>query len=209
MKKNFIAFGLLICMMFSVMLTGCFGDDTYTADVEKESSDTLVSSKTSVIWTKGEFKDEFDNPTGEKYIKTTVNGTYNDTFTEEGNLKAEVRVSETDVSIYLWENGTDEIELLYGDSLRFDITVLDQNNIKHQYLSYLYDGKSYLDVDDYGMFSFESAVDLIALLYQTQGTVKFYIENSDDKDNNYSFSINTEGFADLYNEILPLESDSE
>lgn len=85
----------------------------------------------------------------------------------------------------------------------------DQNNIKHQYYSYLKDGKPYLDVDNFGIKDFsESAADLIKIL-ETPGTVSFHIINTDNKDNTYSFSVKTDGFADLNKQIAPQEETAE
>ena len=208
-KKILIVLGILLVIALIATIANCSGDDTETEGTTPLSTGNTTPNSTASTWSICDEKDEFGLSTGEKYLKTTVDGTFNNMMGNDQKLTVEVRASANDVIILLWEYGTSQLESLYSDSQQFKITVLDQNNTKHQYYAYLSDGKPYLDIDNYrfGDFS-ESAADLLKIL-ETPGKVSFYIVNSDDKDNTYSFSIKTDGFADLYKQILPQEKTTE
>lgn len=201
MKKILIAAGIFLCIILVVTIANCSGEDSSDEALASASS-AAVSDRVLSTWVLSEFKDEFGNSTGEHYLKTTVNGTFNDVMGKDQKLKAEVRATSNGVMILLFENETQQLEMLYGDYQSFKITVLDQSNTKHQYLAYLRDGKPYLDFNNYELLGYKEAAHLLKIL-ETPGTVSFYIVNSDDKDNTYSFSVKTDGFAELYRQILP------
>ena len=107
------------------------------------------------------------------------------------------------VSIILWEYGKSIVETLF-DSEMFILSVLDTEGTKHKYYAYLMDGKPYLKVDTYTLFPDEYTpyAEFIDI-QKSAGTVKFHIVSYEHKDNTYSFSIENEGFAQLYEEIAP------
>lgn len=194
LKTFLIACGVFFCIMIIVIVANS-EDDSYTPD----SANNLTSSNFS-SWSIKDYTDEFGITTGKQYLKTTVSGTFSNTIGKEQNLKVEVQASSESVSIILWEYGTSQLESLF-DSTQYIITVLDQSGEKHRFHSYLQDGKPYLAVANYSISGVsESSSDLINI-FKSSGTVKLHIVNSDDKDNTYSFSIKTDGFADLYEKI--------
>ena len=196
-KKIIVALAIFVAIVLIVAIANSSDENS---DYSEKSSG-LSNESSSSIWSVHEYKDEFEIATGECYIKTTVSGSFNDEF--EGNnlsLKAEVRAEIDDVLILLWENGTNQLTSYYSDSHRYVITVLDQNNVKHKYTAYLEDGKPYLDIFDYRIVENESAEDLIEIM-KIPGKISFHIVDSDNKDNTYSFTIDTTGFATLYEQI--------
>ena len=203
LKTVLIACGIFFCIMIIVIVANS-NDDSYTTD----DVDGLSSNESS-IWTLNDYTDEFGMATGKQYLKTTVSGTFDNITGAEQTLKAELQVSSDSVIIVLWEYGTSRLEAVWEDSSQYIITVLDQNNEKHRYYSYLRDGKPYLAVDNYGIDGFsESSADLTNIL-KAPGTVKFHIVSSNDKDNTYSFSVKTDGFAGLYEQIISLMQKNE
>lgn len=207
-KKILIALGIFLCIILIATIANCSGDDTESEETNTSSIGNDTHNNTTTTWTINEEKDEFDLPTGEKYLKTTVSGTFNNFMGKDQKLTAEIHASADDVTILLWEYGTSQLESLYDDSQQFKITVLDQNNTKHQYIAYLYDGKPYLIVMNFTIGDYIESVESMLKILETPGTVSFYIVNSDDEDNTYSFSIKTDGFADLYKQILPQQEET-
>lgn len=169
--------------------------------VHNSNNGNNTTSNNSSSWTLNNHTDEFGMATGKQYLSTTVSGSFDNMLGANQTLKAELQVSPESVNLVLWEYGTSKLEALWDDGNQYIITLLDQNNQKHKYLSYLRDGKPYLAVGEYDIEGFyESSADLTNIL-KTPGTVKFHIVNSDDKDNTYSFSVKTDGFAELYEQI--------
>lgn len=208
-KKVLIILGILLVIALIATIANCSGDDTDTEGSTPPPTGNTASNSTASTWSVCEEKDEFGLATGKKYLTTTVNGTFSDYMSKDAKLKAEVRATADGANIFLWKYGTSQLESLSDDTMRFKITVLDQNNNKHQYDAFLYDGKPYLMVMNYSIDGYcESAEQLLKIL-EAPGTVSFYIENKDDKDNTYSFSVKTDGFADLYKQILPQEETTE
>lgn len=203
LKTVLIACGIFFCVMIIVIAANS-NDDSYTTDGAEHST-----PQKSSVWTLNNRTDEFGTATGEQYLKATVSGTFDDIMGADQTLKVELQVSLDSVSIVLWERGTSRKEAILLDTNQYVITVLDQNGEKHKFYSYLRDGKPYLAVDNYGIDGFsESSSDLINIL-KSPGTVKFHIVNSNDKDNTYSFSVKTEEFADLYEQILSAMQETE
>ena len=205
-KAVLIVGGVFLCIMIVGMLAGG-EEDSYTP----EGTDSVVSSPSShpSSWSIKDYTDEFGMATGEKYVKTYGSGTFSDTVATDQNLRVEVQAFPNGgVRIILWEYGTSQLEALF-DSTAYNITVLDQNGEKHKFTSFLQDGYPYLAVLNYsGDGLWESSADMINI-FKSGGSVKFHIVNSDDKDNTYSFSIEADGFAKLYETILSASKETE
>ena len=207
-KKVLIILGILLVIALIATIANCSGDDTDTEGSTPPPTGNTTSNGTASTWSVCEEKDEFGLATGKKYLTTTVNGTFSDYMSKDAKLKAEVHATADGVSIFLWEHGISQLESLSDDTVFFKITVLDPNNNKHQYEAALFDGKPYLWILPYEYLDIEPATNLLKLL-EEPGTVSFYIVNKNDKDNTYSFSVKTDGFADLYKQILPQEETTE
>ena len=197
MKKILIALGIFL--VIAIIVIGNAEDDSSITS----SSSSTTSAPVSKVWSVCDFKDEFGLPTGEKYLKATATGTFNGVLGKNQDLKVEIQASENDVFIVLWEYGYSQVDaLLERDQYR--VTVLDQNNEKHKFYAFIREGKAYLDFDNYRLLDYKSAEDLVEIL-KTPGTVSFYVVQTSDEDNSYSFSVKTDGFAQLYEQILPKE----
>lgn len=194
LKTVLIACGIFFCMMFIVMVANS-NDDSYMPD-DADGSTSIRSNS----WSIKEYTDEFGVSTGSRYLKINVSGTFDNMMGTDQALKAEVQVFSNGVNILLWE-GESQLKADF-ENTQYIITVLDQNGEKHRFHSYLQDGEPYLSVANYSVNGYlESSADLIDI-FKSSGTVKFHIVNSDDKDNTYSFSIKTDGFAALYDKVL-------
>ena len=195
MKKILIALGILCAVAVVVLCANGLEEDTINQEGTPKSS-----------WSMFDFKDEFGVPTGRRYLATSVSGTFNSVLGSDQPLDVQVQASDNSIDIVLWEYGNNKIESIYG-TVTYKVLVLDQNNVKHQLYAYLYDGKPYLQVSNFSIGDYsETALDLLEM-FKEDGVVQFYIQNLDDKDNTYSFSIKTDGFADMFARISSIQSD--
>ena len=205
MKKVLIALGIFLVIIFIVL--GSAEDDTSTADSQTVATSSQISSNISKVWSICNFKDEFGLETGKKYLKATATGTFNNILGKDQPLKVEIQASKDDLFIVLWQYGNTQVDA-FLERDQYKITVLDQNKEKHNFYASIYDGKPYLDFEHFKYSNIEAAEDLLEIL-KTSGTVSFYIVETDDEDNSYSFSVKTDGFAELYNQIFTKEEVTE
>lgn len=145
-------------------------------------------------WEIGEFVDEFKQPTGEKYISTTVyDGTFSNSATTNSALSACVQVTSDGIAIMLWEYGSQLVKGTF-DTNDYSITVLDNNGTKHYLQGTMYKGGIRIYISE------ANENDLIALLKQP-GSLNFYLKYSKYTTSTYLFSIETDGFSALYSQI--------
>ena len=144
-------------------------------------------------WELGEFKDEFGQTTGQKYIATTVDGTFSNSATTNSSLIAVLQITSTEVAIMLWEYSRNLVKCSYSYD-EYSITMLDTENKKHYLNGTMYAGGSriYLDDDD------KSTV-INAL--KKSGTVSFYLVYSEYTTSTYLFSVQTSNFKSIYTKL--------
>ena len=200
--KKAILFLLALSMIFSFASCDIATiEDDWDIDYSNDSSSSSTDpdeyggngDDTSTTWELGEFVDEFNRPTGNKYVSTTVSGTFSNSATTNSDLYASVQVTSSDIAIMLWEYGSYLVKGTY-DTNNYSITVLDQNGAKHYLSGTMHKNgtRVYLSSSD--------REDLLSLL-QTSGTLSFYLEFSKYSRSTYLFSVETDGFSSLYSEL--------
>lgn len=143
-------------------------------------------------WEKGEFVDEFKQPTGKKYIATRVNGSFSNSATTNSDLIAALQITTDDVAIMLWEYGWNSVKCSYKWD-DYTITMKDTNGTKHYLDGTMYSGSSRIYIDDSDKSTVINAL-------KKSGTVSFYIVLSDRTTTNYLFTVETSNFKDIYAE---------
>ncbi len=141
-------------------------------------------------WELSHYVDEFRNPTGENFIRTTVYGTFSNSATTNSDLTAVVQVDKEDVMIILYEYSQHMVKCSYKYD-EFDITMLDSNNQKHYLKGTMYNGGYRIYIDD----EYKSVV---LNAFKGSGAVRFHIVKTDRLTSTYTFSVDTSNFSSLY-----------
>ena len=193
--KKILSLLLLLSTLFAFVscdMTSSELDDDY--DTTKPTSSTRTTTTTSGSdWELREYIDEFDRPTGDKFIQTTVSGTFSNSATTGSTLKATVQVTKDSIAIMLWEYGSHLVKGTF-DTNNYSITILDQNDTKHYYSGYMYEDGTRIYVND----SYRS--ELLSYL-KKGGEISFYLVYSKYSKSTYSFTISTKGFSSLYSQL--------
>jgi hypothetical protein len=147
-------------------------------------------------WEKRYYVDEFNNPTSNAFIAPTdtISGTFSNSATTNSRLNAYVRVNSEDCEIMLWEYGS--ILVKAYSTTDYDITILLPNGTKKYFTGTMYKNGIAICFHNYS--------EIIALLKNTDGILKFYIKE-DSKygvNSTYLFEVNTSGFKNLYNQTF-------
>ena len=147
-------------------------------------------------WEKRYYVDEFNNPTRDAFIAPTdtITGTFSNSATTNSILNAYVRVNSDDCEIMLWEYGSSLVKA--SSTTDYDITILLPSGTKRYFTGTMYKNGTVICFDNYS--------EIIALLKNTDGILKFYIKE-DSKygvNSTYLFEVNTSGFKTLYNQTF-------
>ena len=161
------------------------------------STGTCTRCKVSFSkWEKRYYVDEFNNPTSNAFIapKDTISGTFSNSATTNSRLNAYVRVNNEDCEIMLWEYGSSMVKAY--STTDYDITILLPNGTKKYFTGTMYKNGTVICFDNYS--------EIISLLKNTDGILKFYIQEDSEYGVNstYLFEVNTSGFKDLYNQTF-------
>lgn len=145
-------------------------------------------------WEIGEYVDEFDRPTGKKYIIVDAVGTFSNSATTNSKLNAALQIDKDNIGIMLWEYGSYLVKGIY-DSENYSITVLNENGTKHYFTGTIYEGgtRIYFDDDDRN-----KVVDLL----RSNDILQIYIKYTKYSTSTYLFSVNSAGFYQAYNSIV-------
>ena len=145
-------------------------------------------------WELSEFVDEFDRPTGEKYLVTVADGTFSNSATTNSELIAAVQVTSEDIAIFLFEYGRgNAVKCSYGTD-KYSITVLDQNGKKHYFDGGMYEGTNRI-------YLYSSDKTEFLNLLKKGGEISIYLVNDKYTLSEYLFSIDATGFSSLYSQL--------
>lgn len=147
----------------------------------------------TATWDLSEFVDEFDNPTGEKYLRTIATGQFSNSATTDSELIAGLIVTEDYIVIRLLEYGSYLVKCSYGHD-DYDVIMLDANGYKHYLSGTMYAGTSHIG------FSSNDRKKILSALKES-GDISFYIEDVEYSTTNYLFTIETSNFSVLYNQL--------
>ena len=144
-------------------------------------------------WELGEYEDEFDRPTGKKYIIADAYGTFSNSATTDSTLYAALQIDEENIGIMLLEYGN---LLLKGtfDYENYNITILDDNDTKHYFTGTIYKSGARIYFDD------DDRAEIISLL-RNNDTIMIYLKSTKYSISTYLFTIETAGFDSMYKAI--------
>ena len=150
-------------------------------------------SLNSSSWIIGEYTDEFEQPTGKKYIVVDSNGTFSNSATTDSDLYAALQIDQTEIRIMLWEYGRNLVKGIY-DYETYSVTILDEAGTKHSYTGIIYQGSTRITIPSTNRSALFS-------LLENNDSLKIYLKTSKYSISTYLFTIDTRGFAEAYDKI--------
>ena len=145
-------------------------------------------------WEIAFYVDEFNNPTSQGYIRNpdVFYGTFSNSATTNSKLYARIMIDTEDVSVKLWEYGSNVVDAY--KTTYYDITILDDSGNKHYTTGTMYKNGDRIYVA-------ESFWDDIIVLLQNNEQLKIYIEeDSSGINSSYLFTVKSGNFNDIYSD---------
>ena len=142
--------------------------------------------------------DEFDQPTTDGYVATSVyiSGTFSNSATTDSLLYVQVLADEEDIAFFLYEYGRNLVKnssSYYVDD--YKITMKTADGTKHNLTGTIYCGGDRLMIDNkYKSLVFDAL--------KSGEIVSFYLVEEDYTTSTYLFSVNTSNFAEEYAEMF-------
>lgn len=158
---------------------------------EAASDSGEPSGDSQGIWYVDYYLDDFRQPTDQWYITAPAfPGTFNFDTTRDAELTVEVRVNcYGEIAFLLYRHGN-MLERSVGAELYY-ITMRTSDGTDYAMTGTLYEDDHHLCIDE----EYKSTV---METMRNGGTIHFYIEYSRIQGTNFLFSINTDGFDDVY-----------
>ena len=142
-------------------------------------------------WIQGEYKDEFDMPTGENYIALYgTEGEFSNSATTDSDLAAVIQIDTDNIGIMLWEYGHSLVNGVF-DSTSYSITILDANGTRHSFVGTMTRGSTRI------YFRSADRARIMNILRQ-EGDIMVYLINSQYTVSTYLFNLDTKGFSEAY-----------
>lgn len=144
-------------------------------------------------WEKGNYVDEFQNPTDKKYIICDANGTFSNSATTNSTLSASLQIDLSNIGIMLWEYNSHLVKGIY-DYENYSISILDNNGTKHTFTGTIYQGgtRIYFSADDR---------DSVISLLLNNSEIEIYVKSTKYSISTYLFTINCIGFSEAYSSL--------
>lgn len=218
--KRFLALFLAFGCFLSLPVDGCadiadysqYGYDDLdflqrlkeTYEHELEAVNNRISELTNEkpaadTWQIKNYVDEFKLPTDKRYItnKDAIVGTFSNSATTNSTLYARILIDASDVSIFLYEYGSYEVNNDYSSKRKtYTIKVLDDNQQRHTFSGFILPDGDRIYIESTGLSSF---IKLLA----NNSKLSFYITAKSDE---YWFTVNSsESFSELYSTVTGKE----
>lgn len=158
-----------------------------------DSGDCLRCGEKFSVWDIGEYTDEFNQPTGKKYMLVDTYGTFSNSATTNSELYAAVQIDRDKIGIMLWEYGSNLLKGTF-DYENYSITVLDEKNTKYYFTGTIYKGGTRIYFEN-------SDRNAIISLFKSNDTLKIYLKSTKYSISTYLFSVDTKGFDSAYSSI--------
>lgn len=151
------------------------------------------------LWHTKYYVDDFGRETDDPYIQNTDYdiGTFSNSVTTGSKLSAIFFADEDSVGIRLVEYGDYIVKNPYSKSVEYNVSMLDTEENRVDGLT----GTMFSGGDIVYFTGKDKQLIINAL--EKPGEVAFLLVEADHRTNKYILTINTEGFAELYNEVFP------
>ena len=144
-------------------------------------------------WLTGEYTDEFNQPTGKKYMVSDAYGTFSNSATTNSKLYAALQIDMDNIAVMLWEYGNLQVKGTF-DYESYEITILDENGSKHYFTGTIYQGGTRIYFRDSDRTS-------LLNLMKNNDNLSIYLKTSKYSTSTYLFTVETKGFSGVYNSI--------
>lgn len=199
MKK---LFALLLAGLMMLSLVACGGTDGGTKK-DDNASETVVEEEPAIMattttaakkedWVLKYYVDEFDQPTSDWYIsnRLLITGKFSNSATTNSKLSVQLLLDSEDICFVLYEYGNNKVKNSYSRNKYYDIKMKDANGTEYTLQGGIVSGG-----DRIALLSQYRKTVLKAL--KQEGTVSFYIQDSERTVVSYLFSVQTSNLGDL------------
>ena len=144
-------------------------------------------------WEIGEYTDEFNQPTGKKYMVVDTYGTFSNSATTNSTLLAALQIDQDNIGVMMWEYGRNLLKGTF-DYENYDITILDEGGAKHYFTGTIYKSGTRVYFKD-------SDRNTVLNLLRANNELKIYLKSTKYSISTYLFTVDTKGFTEAYNQI--------
>ena len=144
-------------------------------------------------WELGEYTDEFEQPTGKKYIITNAYGTFSNSATTNSSLYAALQIDKENIGIMLWEYQSNLVKGTF-DYEYYNITIMDEAGVKYYFTGTIYKSGTRVYFED-------ADRNKVINLLKNNDSIKIYLKSTKYSISSYLFTVETKGFDTAYSSI--------
>ena len=158
---------------------------------QKEQEESSIQ----IEWVKKFFVDDFGDPTDSPYIenKKYIKGTFSNSVTKNSFLNVTLLFANRP-AIFLYEYGNSQVTS-YGTEY-YKILIKEEDGTTTQLTGEMSSGGDRIIIYDKEM------INTFLQIMKNPQVIKMYLEEQSYSMNSYLFSVNTEGFAEIYQEVF-------
>lgn len=154
-------------------------------------------------WEILEYVDEFGDSTGEQFVGNVrnVHGTFSNSATTDSLLEAFFRVDKKDISFILWEYGNYPVKNPYSKAQDYNITIKTPAGEKVSVPGIMYSGSQIIYIYDgfsFAEISKKENAKKVLKAFSENDSVTFLVKEEDRSTTSYKFTVDTTGFAEIY-----------
>jgi len=143
-------------------------------------------------WTFEQYVDEFNDPTGESYVTTTITGIFSNGNISGSNVIVKLVCDLKDFQFVLYEHAQTPVSNPSNSTKNYSIKIKDESGTVHYFIGYLHSGASRI------YLSPSQRASMFRLL-EKNSVLKFSITFDM---SHYNFTLNSEGFKDANNKLF-------
>ena len=161
-----------------------------------ESPEQIADTEAMNLWSVNYYVDNFNQPTEDRFITTQklFAGTFNNSVATNGALGARLVVDPDYITITLHSYQDINPDKNVGFDKTFNITMRTSDGTDHNLSGIFYSQNDRIFVDDVYR-------DEVLAALMEEGNITFYLENADNRIENYLFTIIPDNFKTLYEMI--------
>lgn len=166
---------------------------TDTSNTDDSSSNT--STTDTPKWVEKQYVDEFGDPTGTTYISYMAEGTFSNSATANSNLLVEIIKAPGADQFVLYEYGNQRVNKTSWTE--YDIAIKTESGETRKWIGKIPPNDYHMWIDSVSNYSFSEAISPTYLL-KTPQVVKVSITFRETPTSKYTFSFDTTGFNEVY-----------
>lgn len=200
---------IVLLVSLSLFLSSCGADIPENTPANTSAVTTKPKEEyVTPVWTEGNYVDEFNNPTGIKYMTAIFSGTFNNSATTKSKLTVVFLIDYCSYSIKLYEYGNSLVKNYYSKDKRYNITILTQDNTKVYFDGHMDASGDRIFIgkcNTYNQIFKESESELLSIL-NNGGKISMYIEEYNNSLTNYLFTVDLTDFNEHFAKVAEIKS---